>query len=266
VDIRVRPVEVGEILPWRELHRGEMRCQIVHDSLHERGLTEPYLVEIRGVAAGYGTVVGFGDEPKETIDELYLAPEHRGLARHVFSALIEASGATRVQAQTNDPQLLTMLFDRGRAVVRDRLLFEDGTTTALSVAGARLRPLEPSDEARTLNGKPLKEAGTQILEVGGAVVAAGGVLFHYNPPYGDLYMEVAEDRRRRGYGSFLVQELKRICREMGKLPAARCGVDNVASRATLEKAGMHPCGAILTATVVAQTDGPEPADAGRAQS
>ena len=249
MDIRVRPVEVADILPWRELHRHEMRCQIVHDSLHERGLTRPFLVEVGGVAVGYGTAVGFGDDPKDTIDELYIVRAQRGLARHVFSALVEASGATRIQAQTNDPLLLTMLLDRGGDVVRDRILFEDGATTDLSIPGATLRPLAPEDDARTLNGRPLKQAGTWILEVEGTVAGAGGVLGHYNPPYGDLYMEVEERLRRRGYGSLLVQELKRVCREMGKVPAARCGVDNVASRATLERAGMHPCGAILTASI-----------------
>jgi hypothetical protein len=30
----VRPVEVKEILPWRDLYRQEMHRQIIHDSLH----------------------------------------------------------------------------------------------------------------------------------------------------------------------------------------------------------------------------------------
>lgn len=72
---------------------------------------------------------------------------------------------------------------------------------------------------------------------------------HYNPPYGDIYMEVAERYRRRGFGSYLVQELKRICRESGRVPAARTGQDNVASRRTLERAGLLPCARILRARV-----------------
>jgi GNAT superfamily N-acetyltransferase len=63
-------------------------------------------------------------------------------------------------------------------------------------------------------------------------------------------MEVHESYRRRGFGSYLLQELKKICYEMGKIPAARCNVANVASRKTLEKAGLLPCGRILTGTVV----------------
>jgi GNAT superfamily N-acetyltransferase len=62
-------------------------------------------------------------------------------------------------------------------------------------------------------------------------------------------MEVAEPFRRRGLGSLLVQELKRTCYEMGRIPAARCSADNLASRATLQKAGLVPCGRLLTGTL-----------------
>ncbi len=36
------------------------------------------------------------------------------------------------------------------------------------------------------------------LEADGAVVATGGVLFHYHPPYGDVHMDVREAFRRQG--------------------------------------------------------------------
>ena len=77
------------------------------------------------------------------------------------------------------------------------------------------------------------------------MVAWGGVLYHYNRPYGDVYMEVAEAHRRRGYGAYLVQELKRICYEGGSIPAARSNPTNIASHKTLQKAGFVPCALIL---------------------
>ena len=70
-------------------------------------------------------------------------------------------------------------------------------------------------------------------------------MLHYNPPFGDIYMEVDETRQRRGYGSYLIQELKRVCYEMGRIPAARCNVANAASRAALQKAGLLPCARML---------------------
>ena len=77
------------------------------------------------------------------------------------------------------------------------------------------------------------------------MAASGGVLFHYNRPYGDIYLDVEEPFRRRGVGSFLVQELKRACYEGGHVPAARCNTGNVASQRTLQRAGFVPCGHIL---------------------
>jgi GNAT superfamily N-acetyltransferase len=74
------------------------------------------------------------------------------------------------------------------------------------------------------------------------VVASGGVLTHYNPPYGDIYMEVDEAYRRRGIGSYLVQELKRVAYLKGNVPAARCNAANAVSRKTLERAGFAVCG------------------------
>ena len=88
-----------------------------------------------------------------------------------------------------------------------------------------------------------------VIEADGAVVAAGGFLCHYNPPYADLNMVVAESARRRGFGSYLVQEVKRVCYESGKKPAARCDPANVASRRTMEKAGLLPCGRVLVGEV-----------------
>ncbi|MCI0353180.1 MAG: GNAT family N-acetyltransferase [Acidobacteriales bacterium] len=80
-------------------------------------------------------------------------------------------------------------------------------------------------------------------------MASGSILFHYNRPYGDIYMAVAKPFRQRGLGSYFVQELKRVCYEGGSVPAARCNPKNIASRKTLQQAGFVPCGNILTGLV-----------------
>ena len=55
IDISLVPLE--EILSLRDLYRQEMNCQIVHDSLHERGFTESYLIRVNGRVAAYGALV-----------------------------------------------------------------------------------------------------------------------------------------------------------------------------------------------------------------
>lgn len=62
-------------------------------------------------------------------------------------------------------------------------------------------------------------------------------------------MEVRQDRRRRGLGSLLLQDVKKACYLAGRVPAARCDIQNTASRATLSKAGMRVCGFMLTGRI-----------------
>lgn len=238
MEIEVRAAELVDVKALRELYREEARCQIVHDSALPRELAEPWLVFANGRTAGYGGVWNAYYEGR--VVEFYVLPHLRSRALELFDAFLETSGATAMEAQTNVPLMLILLYDRAREIREEKVLFADGARTRLECPGADFRRSRPED------GGP---DGEWVLEVEGEVVAAGGALYHYNPPWGDLYMEVVDSARRRGYGSYLVQELKRVCWEAGRIPAARCDPDNVASRRTLEKAGMLPCGRLLTGEV-----------------
>lgn len=234
----------------REEYRREMACQIVHDSWHARGFTNSYLLRIDGEVVGYGSVGGSPGEPRDIVKELFVHPDRRGDALALVRRLIAASGARWIAAQTNDRLLSLVLWDCAREVTSETILFEDAVTTSHPAPqGTTLRRLSNADRTRVFahSGEPVGDWG---LELDGEIAATGGLFFHYNPPYGDLYMEVARPFQRRGLGSFLVQELKRICRETGHVPVARCGQDNLASRLTLERAGMVPCARILRGRIV----------------
>ena len=253
--IDIARVELAAIAPLRDLYRRAMNCQIVHDSLHARGFTHQYLIRAGGEIAGYGCVLGYEKDPKDIVKEFYVAPEHRRAALTLFRTFVDATGAKTIEAQTNDVLLTLLLLDCATEIQADKILFRDEMTTRLSVPGATFRRTANRDRPRLFDhrGEP---QGDWLIEIDGAVAATGGLLFHYNPPYGDVYMEVAEPFRRRGIGSYLVQELKRTCYEMGKVPAARCNAANTASRGTLQKAGMLPCARILKATIARGTHSP----------
>ena len=70
-------------------------------------------------------------------------------------------------------------------------------------------------------------------------------MLNYNIPYADIYYEVKENFRQKGFGSLIVQELKKEIYLMGRVPAARCNIRNRASKANLLKAGFRVCGFIL---------------------
>jgi GNAT superfamily N-acetyltransferase len=244
VTIDVAPVPLEEILPLRELYRREMNCQIVHDSLPRRGFGNLFLIRLDGRVAGYGFVMGYQGEPKDMIKEFYVLPAYRGLSLRMFRRLIEVSRARRIEVQTNDILLTLMLYDCATEITSDRIVFHDALTTSLAIPGATFREIGEADQERIFEHK-VEPVGEWLIEVDGVIVATGGIATHYNPPYGDIFMEVDEPHRRRGYGSYLIQELKRACYEMGRVPAARCNVENAGSRASLEKAGLLPCARML---------------------
>lgn len=248
IDVSLAPLQA--IRPLRDLYRQEMNCQIIHDSLHERGFTDSYQIRISGRVAGYGTVLGFGTEPRDKIKEFYVLPVHRALALPLFRRFAAVSRAKTIEAQTNDVLLSQLLFDCGTDIQLEAVLFHDAHTTSLSISGVAFRPIAEADKGAIFS-HAVEPIGEWMIEAGREVVATGGLLFHYNVPYGDIFMEVAEHHRRRGYGSYLVQELKRTCYEIGRIPAARCNPANVASRATLQKAGMLPCARVLSSRLAA---------------
>lgn len=250
-EISAHATSLEGVRVWRDMYRLEMGCQIIHDSIHDRpGWTQEYLLSVAGTPVGYGSVaVGGPWTGQPTAYEFYAVPPERLHLFDLFRALLVASSALSIEVQSNDTLATVMLHTFAPHVTSESILFHDKVTTAHAVPGATFReptaseaPDEPAEQRRWRG----------LVEVDGQLAATGGVLFHYNRPFGDIYMEVAEPFRRRGLGSFLVQELKRVCYEGGHVPAARCNPTNVASRRTLQKAGFVPCGHILKGAVGVQ--------------
>jgi len=248
MNITVVPASLDRIRLWRDMHRFEMHCQITHDSIHERpGWTQEYVLAIDDVPVGYGSLAIDGPwKGKPTLYEAYVVPSHRLRLLDIYRRLLEVSGAEHIEVQSNDVLATVMLHAFVPHATSEAILFHDRYVTSLAPVGATYREATES-EVPDVPGALRKYRG--VVEYEGQAAANGGVMFHYNRPFGDIYMEVAEPFRRKGLGSFVVQELKRICYENGHVPAARCNPDNIASQRTLQKAGFVPCGHILTGAV-----------------
>ena len=239
VAVSAVPVPLQDIRTMRDAYRAELDCQIVHDSHHERGLVRSHVISLDDMVVGYGSI-----NDSATIREFYVVPESRALAPALFRALLDHTHATAIEAQTNDSLLYPRFEECATSVTTEAILFADSIATSLTAPDAIFRKLRWY-QRRFVFQHTMEPVGDWAIVRDKRVVATGGLLFHYNHPYGDIYMEVAEDNRRRGYGSFLVQELKRVARAGGHVPAARCNPDNTASQATLLRAGMRPCGRIV---------------------
>jgi GNAT superfamily N-acetyltransferase len=247
--VTAKTISVEVIAGWRNLYRQEMNCQIIHDSIHSRpGWTKEYLLKVGDQVAGYGSIAVSGPwKEKPTAYEFYVLPQHRSRAFDLFETLLAESSAVGIEVQSNDPLITVMLHTFAENIESESILFHDRLATEHSPPGVAFRAASSADVARFL---PHQEGAGFLLEADGEIAGTGGILFHYNRPYGDIYMEVAEPFRRRGFGSYLVQELKRVCYDNGNVPGARCNQNNIASRKTLQKAGFVPCGQVLSGAVV----------------
>lgn len=248
--IRCGVVPLADITALRDAYRNEMRCQIIHDSIHSRpGWSVEYLLEFENRSVGYGSVaVGGPWTNGPALYEFYVRDAARPHLFDLFEQLLTESGVRSIETQSNDRLLTVMLHTFARDVRSESILFDAGQATNHEGDGLCFREAI-EDDAPRLAAADLDGDARWLVACGEDVVAAGGVLYHYNPPYGDVYMKVATPFRRRGIGAWLVQELKRVCRDGGHVPAARCNVSNLASRRTLQKAGFVPCGHLLTGTI-----------------
>ncbi len=156
--VSAHAVPFSEILPWRDAYRIEMNCQIVHDSLSQRGgWTESYLLTLGQTTIGYGAALIAGPWlGTRTLFEFYLLPEHRTHLVDAFEALRDASAADHILVQTNDALLATMLHLFASNVVSEKLVFADQLVTTLQVPDAVFRELTPADARRffPINANP----------------------------------------------------------------------------------------------------------------
>jgi GNAT superfamily N-acetyltransferase len=245
-----KPTTLQEIAPLRELYRAEMNCQIMGDSFHTRpGWTKSWLLLDDNQIAGYGSIAIAGPwKDKPTAFEFFILPQHRLRIFDLFETFLRASNPIAIETQSNAPIMCAMLHTYAKNIAVEAILFHDKITTALTQSNVIFRRSIPYDRAQ-ISAQNLDEGAEYLLEQDGQILATGGLLYHYNPPYGDIFMSVAETHRRRGLGSFIVQELKRTAYELGKIPACRCNVDNLPSRKTLQKAGFVPCGNRISGTL-----------------
>jgi len=247
MNINVAKTGLTEILFLRELFLQENNFQIRYNACHERGWSDSYIISIDNIAIGYGSVKGKESlTARDTVFEFYIIPSFRKMSPVVFPALLSISGAAFIECQSNDFLLSAMLYEFSQNICSEVVLFADYRVTDIDFPGIVFRQRKNDDIIFEHKGEP---EGEYVLEKDAEVIATGGFMLHYNMPFSDLYMEVNEKFRRKGYGTYLIQELKKASYCKGRVPAARCNIGNKASKATLIKAGLEPCGYMLSGAV-----------------
>lgn len=222
------------------------------DKAHLYGWADTYLIRVDDQLAGYGSVWGKDQrEDRDSIFEFYLKEDWRGRATEIFAEFITVSGAAYIESQSNDKFLAPMLFEFTNGIFAESILFEESFQSTFSIPGA--------DLVRKGVDDPKNRDQQFDLKFKDEVVATGGLMLNYNFPYADIYYGVEEQHRRKGFGTLIVQELKKEAYKLGRVPAARCGVDNTVSKRTMMKAGLKICGWRLVGRITRANDPPGPA-------
>ena len=244
--ITAQKVALTDIQSLRALFLQENNFQIRYNACHERGWSDSYLIGVDGRNVGYGSVKGQEIQDRDTIFEFFVIQPFRRTADELFRHLLSTSGATLIECQSNDLLLSSMIYEFSPSVSAEVMLFKDYFATEYVLPGAIFRQRHERD---SMFEHKIEPVGDYVIAIGGDIVATGGFMTHYNPPFADLYMEVREDYQRRNIATFLLQELKTECYASGRVPAARCNLRNFASRAALLKAGLRTCGFMLMGSV-----------------
>jgi GNAT superfamily N-acetyltransferase len=245
--LKVIKTSLKEILPLRNLFLQENNFQIRYNASHERGWTDSYILKYNQTKIGYGSIKGNENlSDRDTAFEFYIIPPFRNMSSYAFSEFLRFSKPSFIECQSNDLLLSSLLFQHGKNIKPNVILFENGSPMSLKIDGVLFRKHQEGDIYFDHTSEP---KGDCVLVFDNQIVASGGFLLHYNMPFADLYMEVKKGFRRKGLGSFLIQELIKQCYLSGRVPAARCNIENIASQATLVKGGLKIAGFMLIGEV-----------------
>jgi RimJ/RimL family protein N-acetyltransferase len=241
MEVKIAKAGLKDIEPMRKVFLEEGNFQFVYNKCHENNWADQYIFTSAETLIGYGCVWGRNKrEVRDAIFEFFVVKSYRKLAGEIFSNFAKKSGATFIECQTNDTLLAQMLYEQANNIEAEAILFKDNHETYFE------RP--ELSIGRTNQSWNCVE---YILKRNEDVVGEGGMMLNYNFPYADLYYNIKEEYRRQGFATFFIQQLKREAYLMGRVPAARCNVNNRMSKASLLKAGFVICGYILAGKIKA---------------
>ncbi|MFN3728323.1 MAG: GNAT family N-acetyltransferase [Fimbriimonadaceae bacterium] len=241
--VRAERQTAAQIASSRQKLRDNVNVQLVRDSASHREGVENFAFIETDLMIGHAVVShGFFDD---RVIEFYLHPGFEGRALECLDALRRTTKVRELEAQTNLALPTWLVHASCPCVEPHNVLFGDTDRYELPLSDAVLRPALPEDVIPETE----EPTGTYVLEVRGEIVGSGGYLTHYNPPFADVYMGIGTPFRGRGYGAWIVQELRRVAREHDYVPAARCNFGNHASCRSLLRGGFCLAGLIIVGTV-----------------
>lgn len=235
--MEIKRTTYSTIAQLREAFLDEVNIQFVLDKCYRYDWADAYGFYINQELVGYGSVWGkHTREDRDTLFEFYVAPQHRDLEEQFFINFCHTSNVPYIECQTNDKLLYPFFEKYASNINTDAILFTDHHSTNFQGSGVHLQKCE----------QPNSDDNHYVLVKNAEEVGEGGFMINYNFPYADIYYSIHEQHRRKGFGTFFVQELKAEVYKQNRIPSGRCNPSNIASKATILKAGMIVCGERLS--------------------
>jgi RimJ/RimL family protein N-acetyltransferase len=268
--VAVLPAEREEVVLLRQVRTREINDIVLTErGFAHRGWYDPYLIRDNERPIGYGLLNIYDDV--RMLVEFSLLPFYRAEALPIEELFLRQLAITHISADTRDLFLTLMLYDFCEQITSEDISFRDQFRTQYQVPGVTLRPATEADVPalypilRGPEGHPFemeseadvmewiqRDVGWLLME-GQTIVGVGAIFKDFNPPFAELGMLVPGYVRGRGYGTYILQELKTVCYQRGLVPTSRCDVRNLASRRTHLKAGFLPSGRLLDGVVTRRT-------------
>ena len=237
----------------------ELRSQYIQSI---GGRPEMFLEELVGYAANI-YIIAYDDEvvgyfcasPKRTLLQFYVVDDVLPRLQEIFSEMLSRGHIEKALVLTRDRVALAVCMDFVKEVAVDSYLFEEGE----QIPTVTLDITEPVFRVATLSDAPAIRAacgdfhdflhytlegsiatGDIFVLLSGESVLGTGVIGskEFQHPYVDIGMCVNEVYRKKNVGTYMLTKLREECHRQGWIPGASCKSGNVASRKTLEKAGM----------------------------
>jgi hypothetical protein len=190
-------VALHEVEQLRNLFLEESNFQFIYNKCHTYGWADTYRFRLDDSLVGYGAIWGQSKrQDRDTVFEFYITPPCRKFAGAFFKELAHISGAMFIECQSNDVLLSSMLYEYAQNINAEAILFIDDFQTHFTMTNLIFEKKLTED-----NSHPDDRA--YILKQDDEIVATGGLMLNYNPPFADLYYEVNVQYRNRGVGSFM---------------------------------------------------------------
>ena len=226
------------------------------------GRPEPFLEELVSCAPSVYAVFHLDEicgyfcvSPKGTLLQFYVTEAYLNVAQEIFSEMLSGEYIEKALVLTRDRVALSVTLECMREVAVDSYVFEEGEHLPtisiefedISFRKATLRDVPAIREAcgdfhdflhYTLEGS-IASGDIFVLLSGGVVLGTGVIgAKDFQPPYVDIGMCVNEAYRNRKVGSYIISLLRQECHRQGWISGASCKRENIASKKTLEKAGL----------------------------